>query len=193
MADKKVILVSCGSAAVDADGEAIKKFMKKTASVAEFNTADIAVTAKRIEGATVVDPEGLTKYFEEDGSFAIVELGDVDGGALDAALALISEAADRRTLVILASTKGLYFAGLGINKKAGKVERSAVAEDVVATLCYIADQPVPSDCTGAVLYQLLKNVDMKVKEINKLKEALARMEVALQRDNREPWDKHDCA
>ena len=34
---------------------------------------------------------------------------------------------------------------------------------------------------------------MKLEEIGKLKEALTRMEGALARDNREPWDKHDCA
>ena len=32
-----------------------------------------------------------------------------------------------------------------------------------------------------------------LEEIKKLKEALVRMESVIQRDNREPWDKHDCA
>ncbi|WP_320171884.1 hypothetical protein [Maridesulfovibrio sp.] len=193
MADKKVIFISCGSAAVDSDGEALAKFMKKTASVAEFNNSDVLAAVAKIEGATTVAPEGIAKLFEEDGSLAVVELGDVDGAALDAALAQVTEAADRRTLIVLASNDGLYFAGLGINKKAGKAERSVAAQDVVATLCYVADQSVPADCTGAVLYQVLKDPDMKIKELTKLKEALARMENALQRDNREPWDKHDCA
>ena len=80
-----------------------------------------------------------------------------------------------------------------MNKKAGTIERNVVAADVIATICYVADLPVPADCTGAVLYQALKDPDMKLKEVAKLKEAISRMEVALQRDNREPWDKHDCA
>ena len=42
-------------------------------------------------------------------------------------------------------------------------------------------------------YYALKDPNMKLKEIAKLKEALGRMEAALQRDTREPWDKHDCA
>ena len=193
MADKKVILVACGSAAVDADGAALKKFMKKTASVASFDNADVVAAASKIEGAAVVAPEGIAKVFEEDGAFAVVELGDVDGAALEAVVAQISEAADRRTLIAIACNEGLFFAGLGINKKAGKVERSATTADIIATICYVADLLVPADCTGGVLYQVLKDANMKIKEITKLKEALARMEVALQRDNREPWDKHDCA
>ncbi|MFW5500321.1 MULTISPECIES: hypothetical protein [unclassified Maridesulfovibrio] len=193
MADKKVILVACGSAAIDADGAALKKFMKKTASVAPFENADVAAAASKIEGAAVVAPEGVAKVFEEDGAFAVVELGDIDGAALEAAVEQISEAADRRTLIVIACNEGLYFAGLGINKKAGKVERSATASDIIATICYIGDLLVPEDCTGGVLYQVLKDPNMKIKEVTKLKEALARMEVALQRDNREPWDKHDCA
>ncbi|WP_432734537.1 hypothetical protein [Maridesulfovibrio sp. FT414] len=193
MADKKVILISCGSAAVDFNGDALEKFMKKAAMVAEFDNTDIAAAAAKVEGAVSVAPEGIAKLFEDDGSFAVVELCDADGAALDAAIALVTEAADRRTLIVMSCNEGLYFAGLGINKKAGKVARSAAAEDVVATICYIADQSVPADCTGAVLYQVLKDPDMKIKELTKLKEALARMENALQRDNREPWDKHDCA
>ena len=193
MADKKVILVACGSAAVDADGAALKKFMKKTASVSSFDNADVVAAASKIEGVAVVAPEGIAKVFEEDGAYAVVELGDVDGAALEAALDVISAAADRRTMIVIASNDGLYFAGLGVNKKAGTVERSANAADIIATICYVADLPIPADCTGGVLYQILKDPNMKIKEVTKLKEALARMEVALQRDNREPWDKHDCA
>ncbi len=193
MADKKVVLIACGSAAVDSDGAALAKFMKKTASVAEFDNSGIAEAAAKIETAVEVAADGIAKVFEDDGSFAVVKLADADGAALEAAIAQVTEAADRRTLIILACNEGLYFSGLGINKKAGKVERSASAEDVIATLCYVADQPVPADCTGGVLYQVLKDPSMKIKEISKLKEALARMENALQRDNREPWDKHDCA
>jgi len=32
-----------------------------------------------------------------------------------------------------------------------------------------------------------------MKEIKKLKDGLARMEAALERGSREPWDHHDCA
>jgi hypothetical protein len=44
-----------------------------------------------------------------------------------------------------------------------------------------------------VLYQAFKNPNMKSEEIDKLKSGLARMETALQRGERQPWDKHECA
>ncbi|NDV18333.1 hypothetical protein GO013_02740 [Pseudodesulfovibrio sp. JC047] len=193
MADKKVVLVVCGEADVNGGGSATKKFMKKTCTFAGYDNAGIAAEAAKIEGAATVAADGVAKVFEEDGAFAIVELGNVDADALEAALALIADAADRRTLLVLATDAGLYVGGLGINKKAGTIERSVVAADIVASVCYVADLVVPADCMGGVLYQALKDPNMKLKEIGKLKEAIGRMEVALQRDNREPWDKHDCA
>jgi len=44
-----------------------------------------------------------------------------------------------------------------------------------------------------VLFQVYKDPDIKVKEVKKLKDGLARMETALQRGERQPWDKHECA
>jgi hypothetical protein len=55
------------------------------------------------------------------------------------------------------------------------------------------DLPVPSTVDGGVLYQAFKNSDFKSEEIAKLKAGLARMETALQRGERQPWDKHECA
>ena len=65
-----------------------------------------------------------------------------------------------------------------------------LTDELAAT---IADLPVDEDCTGAIIYQVMKNPNLKLEEIKKLKEALVRMESVIQRDNREPWDKHDCA
>ncbi|QJB56773.1 hypothetical protein [Pseudodesulfovibrio sp. zrk46] len=192
MADKKVIVVVCGEADVNG-GSAVKKFMKKAVSFANYEAAGLAGMASAIEGAATVAADGIAKVFEEDGALAVVELGNVDADALEAAMAQIVDAADRRTMIVLSTEGGLYLGGLGMNKKAGAQERGVTAADIVASVCYVADLPVPADCMGAVLYQALKDPNMKLKEIGKLKEAIGRMEVALQRDNREPWDKHDCA
>ena len=67
------------------------------------------------------------------------------------------------------------------------------AQDIAVTIATIADLPIDEDCTGAIIYQVMKNPNLKLEEIKKLKEALVRMESVIQRDNREPWDKHDCA
>jgi predicted AlkP superfamily phosphohydrolase/phosphomutase len=91
------------------------------------------------------------------------------------------------------SLKGLLtFTGPGI-KKGYRLERTSNLIDLVPTICYMMDWPMPATVDGAVLFQVLKDPDIKVKEVRKLKEGLARMETALQRGERQPWDKHECA
>ncbi|NJB66494.1 hypothetical protein GGQ74_000134 [Desulfobaculum xiamenense] len=187
MADKKVILLTAATADLAA-GDAVKKFAKKAVSLNTYAAGDVLAEASQVAGAVKVAPEGLAAAFEGDAAFAIVEAGADLNATMDAVL----EAADRRTLVVLAADNGLFFYGLGVKKKE-EIARAAAACDVVPTICYVADLEVPAETTGAVLYQVLKDPNLKMNEINKLKEALSRMEAALQRDNREPWDKHDCA
>jgi hypothetical protein len=91
------------------------------------------------------------------------------------------------------SLKGLLsFTGPGV-KKGYRLERTCNIIDLVPTVCYLLDLPLPPKAEGAVLYQVLKDPDFKSKEIEKLKSGLARMETALQRGERQPWDKHECA
>ncbi len=91
------------------------------------------------------------------------------------------------------SLKGLLaFNGPGI-KKGYRLERNCSLIDIVPTICYLMDLPLPEQAEGAILYQALKNPNMKAEEIAKLKAGLARMETALQRGERQPWDKHECA
>ena len=80
-----------------------------------------------------------------------------------------------------------------MNAKAGSVARAVNAQDIAVTIAAITDLPIDETCTGAIIYQVMKNPNLKLDEIKKLKEALVRMESVIQRDNREPWDKHDCA
>ena len=91
------------------------------------------------------------------------------------------------------SLKGLFaMSGPGI-KKGYRLQRTVWLTDIVPTICYLLDFPVPEQSEGAVVYQAFKDPNFKMKEIQKLKDGLARMETALERENREPWDKHDCA
>ena len=86
----------------------------------------------------------------------------------------------------------LSFTGPGI-KKGARLERTCNLVDIVPTICYLLDLPVPAQAEGAVLYQIFKDPDYKIAEIDKLKSGLARMETAMQRGSRQPWDKHECA
>jgi hypothetical protein len=86
----------------------------------------------------------------------------------------------------------LSFSGPGI-KKGYAMERTCNLVDIVPTICYLLDLPLPAQVEGGVIYQALKDPDVKIKEMTKLKDGLSRMETALQRGERQPWDKHECA
>jgi len=91
------------------------------------------------------------------------------------------------------SLKSLFLLyGPGI-KRGAKVERTVQLIDLVPTICYLADLPIPKDAEGGIVYQALKDPNAKEKELNKLREGLTRMQAALARKTRQPWDKHDCA
>ena len=61
------------------------------------------------------------------------------------------------------------------------------------------DLPLVRENDSKVVFTLFGTISdicsliAQLKEMGKLKDAISRMEAALQRDNREPWDKHDCA
>ena len=74
----------------------------------------------------------------------------------------------------------LKFTGPGI-KKGHRLERTCNLVDIVPTICYLMDLPLPAQTEGAVLHQAFANPNMKAEEIAKLKSELARMETALQR------------
>jgi hypothetical protein len=86
----------------------------------------------------------------------------------------------------------LSFTGPGI-KKGHRLERTCWLTDLVPTICYLMDWPVPEQTDGCVIYQAFKDPNFKLEEVNKIKDAISRMETALARQAREPWDKHDCA
>jgi hypothetical protein len=192
MATKKVILATAGTLDLQVQSSALKKFNKRSVFVENYQNGDVLADAARIPGAVTVAVEGVKDSLATS-DLVLVDLGAPQGDGFENALAKILDAANRKTLVVLAADNLLAFYGLGIDSKIGWIQRPATAKDVTPTLAYIADLAVPEDCTGAVIYQVLKDRDMKAKEIGKLQEAIQRMEAALNRDNREPWDKHDCA
>ena len=193
MAEKKVIMLVAGKANIEGDGASWKKFQKKAVVVKNYTPGDAAAFAAKVPGGVKTTADALAATFEGDTAFAYVVAGDLDAAGLEDSMGKILAAADRRTLVVLAAANALMFYGLGTNSKVPSIDRPAQVEDIVPTAAYIADLPLPDDTTGAVLYQVLKETNLKLNEFLKLKEALTRMETALQRDSREPWDKHDCA
>ena len=176
MAEKKAIIIL--NAPVDA--------LKKAALLPHADCAGLAGFAEKL-GAVRCDASGIAAACESPADTVLILAEGND--ALTAAL----EAADRRTLLVVANEHGAAFQGLAINGKAGSVDRQVNAQDIAVTVATIADLPICSCCTGGIIYQIMKNPNLKLDEIKKLKEAISRMESVIQRDNREPWDKHDCA
>ncbi|MDE7064157.1 MAG: hypothetical protein K2O70_01640 [Desulfovibrionaceae bacterium] len=185
MAEKKAILLTAGALNLSGSGEALDKLKKKAALLPNAQTAGLAELAAAL-GGVQVDQAGLQAACEGDAALLLLQGGE---DALAAAL----EAADRRTLLIVATDNGVALHGLAVNSKAGAVDRAVNAQDIAVTIATIVDLPIDATCTGAIIYQALKNPNLKLDEIKKLKEALIRMESVIQRDNREPWEKHDCA
>lgn len=86
----------------------------------------------------------------------------------------------------------LILSGPGI-KKGYRLQRAVRPADIIPTICYLMDWPVPDQVEGAVIYQAFRNPNSKAKEIKKMREALNRLEKALQIRDFQPWKKHYSA
>ena len=192
MAEKKALVVLAPAAELGA-GASVEKLLKKAALFSTFAAGEVIDAAVAAETVTKLQPAEVAAAVENGVALGVIDLGAADTAALDAALEVILDAADRKTVIAVVAANALALHGAGINAKVGSVARAASAKDIVPTLAYITDFPITTECCGAILYQALKSPNLKLDETTKLKEALIRMEGALARDNREPWDKHDCA
>lgn len=184
MAEKKALLILADALDLAASGESLDKLRKKAAILPNADAQGLKELALAL-GAVAAEASGIGDALEAGAALVMAEGADAIAPAL--------EAADRRTLVVVATARGTAFYGLAVNAKAGTVDRAVNAQDIAVTIAAVADLPIDESCTGAIIYQALKNPNFKLDEIQKLKEALVRMESVIQRDNREPWDKHDCA
>ncbi len=179
MAEKKVIVIFSDAVTVDPDS----KFGKKSAIFAQADVNGLEALVATYGKSAVTCDEAVKA----------VETSEACVYTKDSNLDAVLDNVDRKTLVVVVSSKGVAFWGFGVNNKAGAVSRAINAQDIYVTIANIVDLPITSECTGAILYQMMKDPNLKISEINKLKEAISRMESVIARDNREPWDKHDCA
>ena len=192
MADKKALVVIASGAALSG-GDGIGKLLKKGALLPNYAGGEVLNASVDASEITKLGVDGLAAAVESGTALMAIDLAGADSAALDAALVKILDAVDRKTVIAVAGKDALAFYGQGIDSKSGKIDRAAKAEDVLPTLAAIGEFKLSAEASGAVIYPALKSPNAKLDEIDKLKEALKRMEGALARDNREPWDKHDCA
>jgi len=77
--------------------------------------------------------------------------------------------------------RGLFIiAGPGV-KQGVEIERVVRLVDVVPTICYLADWPVPADCEGGIIYQALEDPNAKAKEIEALRRNVDRLKRMVER------------
>ncbi len=191
MADKKALLVLAQDAAIDENGPAARLF-KKGAVFGNYSAGQVLDGSVADENITRQSPEEALAALENAPALTVVDFGGNSAKAEEFLGKALDEVDRKTVLAVIAKDKAIFY-GLGINGKAGAVARQAKAADILPTLAYIADFPLTESCTGAIIYQALKTPNMKMEELGKLKAAIERMESALNRENREPWDKHDCA
>lgn len=80
----------------------------------------------------------------------------------------------------IGSMKGLLIIA-GPNIKRGyKLERTVWLTDIVPTICYLMDLPIPKDTEGAIIYQVLEDPDFKIKEMETLRKNYQRLRQALE-------------
>lgn len=188
MADKKVVLVISQEPGLDG-GDAVAKFTKKAAKAANYAGGDIAGFAAAVPDGAACAPGGINEAFEAGAAFVYTEAGKDAEACMSAVMAAI----DRRTMVVWAGPDAVWFGGLG-TRKGGATDRKVAAADIIPTISYVTDIPLTGGEEGAVIYQVLKDPNLKAKEINRLKDAVARMEAAMERaEGHDPWKKHDCA
>ena len=78
------------------------------------------------------------------------------------------------------SIRGLFLAK-GPDLKKGKIlDRTIWLTDIVPTICFALDLPVPKTCEGAIIYQLFEDPDFKRKENEKIKNNYERQKKALE-------------
>jgi len=79
----------------------------------------------------------------------------------------------------IGSMKGLMvFSGPGI-KKGLILKRIVNIADLVPTLCYLADIPIPRDCEGGIIYQALEDRNKHLTELRKIKEKYRKLEESI--------------
>jgi len=64
-------------------------------------------------------------------------------------------------------------------KKGHRMPRTCWLTDIVPTVCYLMDWPVPKDAEAAIVYQLFENPHFRTGEIQQTRNRLGEMNEAL--------------
>ena len=76
--------------------------------------------------------------------------------------------------------KGLLIMAGPCIKKGVILERNVWLTDIVPTICYLMELPIPKNAEGAIIYQALEDPDLKIKELKDLREKYRRLRAAVE-------------
>ncbi len=194
--------------ASDSDGEVPKIDWSRT-KAAPWGTVHITVNLRGRNFSGIVEPGGEYEAVVQQVIDALYDYTDPETGLKPVNLALRAE--DARILglygerigdVVYAldprfgpeygaqlpasrfddgDMRGLFImAGPGV-KKGEVLSRNVWLTDVVPTVCYLAELPIPRDCEGCVIYQALEDPDAKADELESLRAELAELKQVVER------------
>ena len=201
MATGKNVFVIVSDASDDflknSDAEQMVKLRRKGALVPLTAKGDLVTEALAgaPSGESIVDAAKNAGYVVEPIA-AGSELSVVEG--LDDEASLLAEidkafaiASTKMIIVVVTPAMALFY-GLGIERNV-VLEKPLPATCIAPTLAWLGDLPLPAQVEAAPAYAVIKGLNFKAKEIAKLKDTNDALMLKIERDNRKPWDKHDCA
>lgn len=80
----------------------------------------------------------------------------------------------------IGSMKGLLVMKGPNIKKGYRLKRTVWLTDIVPTICYLMDIPVPKDTEGAIIYQALEDTNFRMNQVQTLKQNYERVKKALE-------------
>lgn len=181
----------------NSEAKLLVKMRRKGALVplSVVNDVKMEALAGAVAGESMIDAAKNAGYVVEPIA-AGSELSVVEG--LDDESALLAEldkafaiASTKMILVIVTPTMALFY-GLGIERNI-VLTSPLPAASIAPTLAWLGDLPLPAQVEAAPAYAVIKGLNFKAREIAKLKDTNDALMLKIERDNRKPWDKHDCA
>ncbi|MDR3135733.1 MAG: hypothetical protein LBU69_06550 [Deltaproteobacteria bacterium] len=190
MADIKTLIVKVPEISENT-GLGCQEALRKGAFFASYAPGPFMESAEpeALKGAQASSVAQALERLKNGSGLTWLELAGPD---FDQGLFELLGQSDRRTVIAVVSESSLAFYGLGIDSKA-KPKARATSADVLPTLAQVGEFYLGDNVQGNVLFEALKNKNFKQSQIARLKAALDRLEKMIKRENREPWDKHDCA
>ncbi|MDR2387605.1 MAG: hypothetical protein LBE80_08490 [Deltaproteobacteria bacterium] len=188
MADIKTLIIRVNELS-EPKGKGSQEALRKGAYFENYWPGEVSQNAEAQQLKQAESPQVALEMLAAGQALIEVELNGPDH---ERELFELLEQSDRRTILAIISKNSLVFYGLGVKAKHKSAEPVSF-KDVLPTLAQVGEFYLAETVEGRVLFSALKNKNYKQGQIERLKAALERLEKILKRENREPWDKHDCA